>query len=354
LPCINLKTAYPEKLMTIHSGYTIRKNNFMKQLFTFMALALYCTAASAQAGGGNETDSIRVGNMIIVKKGGKGMEDNTAAGIKMTADTTIPPGKEADSIRVGNMIIVTNGEKSKDQETADRERWNEKKPRRRSNVNTNWIILDVGFANYADKTNYGNTGGYLYSRLGAAPLGANDFDLNVGKSIDINIWLFMQRLNLVSHYLHLKYGLGVELNNYRYNSQVSYLKDNPFVAGVTPAPVVIRDSVTFSKNKLAADYVTVPFMLNYTTNPNNQNRGFSISVGVSAGYLYSSRNKQVSEPRGKQVNNGGFELEQFKFSYVGEIGLGPVRLYGSYSPNSFYKRGLDMRPYTLGVRFSNW
>ena len=163
----------------------------------------------------------------------------------------------------------------------------------------------------------------------------------------------MQRLNLINHHVNLKYGLGIELNNYRYQSQVSYLKSNPFVTGVAPAPVIIRDSVSFSKNKLAADYVTVPFMLNYCTNPNNQNKGFSISFGVSAGYLYSSRNKQVSEARNKQVNNGGFDLEQFKFSYVGEIGLGPVRLYGSYSPNSFYKRGLDMRPYNLGIRFSN-
>ncbi len=341
--------------MAIHTGYTIRKYNFMKQLFILMALALYCTAATAQT---KETDSIRIGNMIIITKGGQKTEaGNFTAGIKKTADTTIPSGKESDSIRIGNMIIVTNGEKnnSKNNNNYNEESRYEKKHKgKKSNVNTNWMILDIGFANYADKTNYGNTGGYLYNRTGAAPLGASDFNLNVGKSIDINIWLFMQRLNLIDHHLNLKYGLGVELNNYRYNSQVSYLKDNPFVAGVAPASVIIRDSVSFSKNKLAADYVTVPFMLNYCTNPNKQNKGFSISLGVSAGYLYSSRNKQISEPRGKKKNNGGFDLEQFKFSYVGEIGLGPVRLYGSYSPNSFYKRGLDMRPYTLGVRLSNW
>ena len=80
----------------------------------------------------------------------------------------------------------------------------------------------------------------------------------------------------------------------------------------------------------------------------------SMSFGVSAGYLYSQRNKQQSKERGKQTNNGGYDLEQFKISYIGEIGLGPVRLYGSYSPNSMYKTGLDMRPYTLGVRLSNW
>ena len=164
----------------------------------------------------------------------------------------------------------------------------------------------------------------------------------------------MQRLNLIKHHLNLKYGLGLELNNYRYSSQVSYLKENPFATGVAPSPTIIRDSLSFSKNKLATDYVTVPLMLNYSTNPYNQHKGFSISVGISAGYLYSQRNKQISDDRGKQKTNGGIGVEQFKFSYVGEIGLGPVRLYGSYSPTSFYKKQLDMRPYTLGIRLSNW
>ena len=278
-------------------------------------------------------------------------QDTIPVKVKIKADS-VPVNY---TIRIGNILIINNGEKEKPKKYSNTEpQGKEKHQKKLSNTSTNWIILDLGFANYSDKTNYDNTGSYLYNRPGAAPLGASDFDLNAGKSIDVNIWLFMQRLNLVSHHLNLKYGLGIELNNYRYKSQVSYLKDNPFVTGVAPAPVIIRDSVLFSKNKLATDYVTVPFMLNYTTNPFSRSKAFSISVGVSAGYLYSSRNKQISEPRGKQVNNGGFDIKQFKISYVGEVGLGPVRLYGSYSPTSIYKRGLDIRPYTLGIRLSNW
>jgi hypothetical protein len=272
------------------------------------------------------------------------------------SDSTKAPAANGDTIRIGNMIIIRNGEKSTPEKNNDTyikvERNRNKKL---SNVSTNWAIFDIGFTNYTDKTNYGNTGTYLYNRPGVAPLGASDFNLNAGKSVNVNFWLFMQRLNLVKHHLNLKYGLGVELNNYRYSSNISYLKQNPYTNNqLAPAPVVIRDSVFFSKNKLAADYVTVPFMINYTSHPGNHNKGFSISLGVSAGYLYSQRNKQVSDTRGKQVNRGGFDLEQFKISYIGEIGLGPVRLYGSYVPQTIYKTGLDMRPYTLGVRFSNW
>ena len=105
----------------------------------------------------------------------------------------------------------------------------------------------------------------------------------------------MQRLNLIKHYVNLKYGLGLELNNYRFKTALS-LKEggsNPYdLSQNINHPFIFRDSISFSKNKLAADYVTIPFMLNFRTNPNNSDKGLSLSAGVSVGYLYSSRNKQ--------------------------------------------------------------
>lgn len=289
----------------------------MKQIFTLIALLCYVTSTNAQS------------------------------------DSTVSAKKDNDTIRIGNIIII-NRKNPNEKQSGTNISVTKQERREPKNVSTNWLIVDLGFSNYVDRTNYSNTGGYLYNRAGAAPLGANDFNLNVTKSLNVNIWFFMQRLNLIQHHVNLKYGLGIELNNYRYNSNISYRKENPFVTGQTPAPAIFRDSVSFSKNKLAADYITVPLMINFCTNPVNQNKGFSISVGVSGGFLYNERNKQISEPRGKQKADNGLGLEQFKFSYIGEIGLGPVRLYGSYSPTSFYKKGLDMRPYTLGIRLSNW
>ena len=290
----------------------------MKQLFTLMAAAMLCSAANAQS------------------------------------DTTITPQKESDTLRIGNMIIIKKGggNESKNKYVhIDVERKQRRKP---ANISTNWGIVDLGFANYDDKTNYANTGGYLFDRPGEAPLGKGDFSLNTGKSVDVNIWFFMQRFNLIKHHVNLKYGLGIELNNYRYQSAISYLKNNPFVPNQTPSPVIIRDSISFSKNKLAADYVTVPLMINFCTNPESHNKGLSLSVGISAGYLYSQRNKQVSNERGKLKTKGDLGLEPFKFSYIAELGLGPVHLYGSYAPKTIYKTGLDIRPYTVGIRLSNW
>ena len=132
----------------------------------------------------------------------------------------------------------------------------------------------------------------------------------------------------------------------------------PYSGGLqTNKPFIYRedeDSIRFSKNKLAADYLTVPVMLNFSTTPRYNHPTVSFSFGVSAGYLYSQRNKQKSSERGKLKNKGDYDLEKFKFSYVAEMGVGAFRVYASYSPKSIYERSLDIRPYNFGVRFSRW
>jgi hypothetical protein len=278
----------------------------------------------------------------------------TVIGLTATAQTDSTKKQKSDTIRIGGLIIVKNGKGDADVTLGRRN----KERKQNANVSTNWWIVDLGFSGYTDNTNYAAVPGTFFAnRPGQPPLGANDFKLRAGKSINVNIWFFMQKLNLVKHHVNLKYGIGLELNNYRYKSSISYLEN-----GVNPYPpfntntgtFILRDSIAFSKNKLAADYLTVPVMLNFTTNPNSSRKGISFSAGVSAGYLYSQRNKQKSDARGKDKNKGDYDLERFKFSYIAELGLGPVRLYGSYSPNSFYDNSLNMRPYTVGLRFSNW
>jgi hypothetical protein len=224
-----------------------------------------------------------------------------------------------------------------------------------SNISTSSLIFDIGFSNWTDKTNYAQA--QNDKNLVGSDWSANDFKLKTVKSVNVNIWFFMQRMNLIKHYVNLKYGLGLELNNYRFKNNISFNEGgiNPFNPSQNiPHPFVFKDTVNFSKDKLAADYVTIPLMLNFRTNPNYSDKGISISGGVSMGYLYSSRNKQKSDARGKERNRGDYDLQQWKFSYVGELGLGPVHLYGSYSPRSIFKNDLNFTPYTIGLRLSNW
>ncbi|HEX7844618.1 MAG TPA: outer membrane beta-barrel protein, partial [Chitinophagaceae bacterium] len=155
---------------------------------------------------------------------------------------------------------------------------------------------------------------------------------------------FMQKLNLVKHVVNLKYGLGLELNNYHFENRNIIFSKNPTLIAV--------GAEEFKKVKLAADYLTVPMMINFNFTPRRSN-GFGISAGVSAGYLYSARFKTKEDGDVDKVKND-FDLKRFKLSYIGELSLGPVRLYGSYAMDNMWDKSLDMTPYTLGFRFSNW
>lgn len=265
----------------------------------------------------------------------------TAGNVLAQADSTQAQG---DTIKVGNFIIIKKGRSNSDKNSSDTTDTKIVK-RKKSNISTNWSILDIGFANVRDETVYGSAEANAYL-TGTPSFTKSDMKLRTNKTSNVNYWLFMQKLNVASHVLNLKYGIGLEMYNFRYSTNISYREKN----GVA---YVFRDSVNFSKNKLFAGYVTVPFMLNVNATPGKK-RGFSFSVGASAGYLISSRNKQISSERGKQKIKGDFDLEKWRVAYIAELGLGPIRLYGSYSINPLHETGLKQFPYAVGVRLSNW
>ena len=257
------------------------------------------------------------------------------AGVAQTepAKDTIP---QADTIRVGGMIIIRKGD---DREVKrDRE---VRIPRRRqnSNVSTNWWIMDIGFSNFDDRTNYASAETQAF-----APGSTEDwFDTRAGKSRNVNLWFFMQKLNVVKHVVNLKYGLGLELNNYHFEEDIVFQKK---------PTLIVMSADDFKKNKLAADYLTVPMMINFNFTPNKHNQ-FGFSAGISAGYLYSARHK-TKDGDDKIKTRSDFELNRFKLSYIGELLLGPVKLYGSYAFENMWDKGLNQVPYNVGFRLSNW
>ena len=248
----------------------------------------------------------------------------------------------ADTIRIGGMIIVKkpgkDGNESRDVIISHRKRSS------LSNVSTNWFIVDLGFANYSDNTDYAaaQQSGFVTTGISSK----DNLKLQTGKSVNVNIWFFMQKLNIAKHYVNLKYGLGLELNNYRFDDKKVRFTENPTTVGIDPALEHAE------KNKLAADYVTVPLMLNFNFTPQRY-RAFGLSFGVSAGYLYSARQK-VKMDGDKDKLKDDFNLEKFKISYIAELNLGPVKLYGSMGIKNMWEKGLDQTPYNIGLRLSHF
>jgi|694.fasta_scaffold51492_2 hypothetical protein len=205
------------------------------------------------------------------------------------------------------------------------------------NIENFWCVLDLGFSGYNDQSNYSlaRTIGFV-----APNVGKDQLKLNLAASRNVNLWILMQRVNLVKHKLNLKYGVGLEMNNYSFEQENIQFQKNP--------TAIYLGMVEYNKIKLAADYITVPMMLNLNTSPGKSN-GLRLSAGVSAGFLYSSRFK-AKEGGDMIIRRSDFDLEPFKFAWVGELGLGPITLYSSFAMNNMWNKGLDMRPYNVGIR----
>lgn len=256
------------------------------------------------------------------------------------AQTDTTGAERADTIRIGGMIIVKKpGKDGKE----DKEVIISNRRRKNANVSTNWFIVDLGFANFNDKTNYGSAEAMAFTD---GITNKDQLELRTAKSVNVNIWFFMQRLNLIKHAVNLKYGLGLELNNYHFDDKRVHFQKNPTLITLDP------DYADLKKNKLAADYITVPMMLNFNFTPNGR-RTFGFSGGVSAGFLYSARQK-IKGNDGKHKLHDDFDLRKWKLSYIGELNLGPVKLYGSYAMKSMWEKGLDQTPYNVGIRLGNW
>lgn len=245
-----------------------------------------------------------------------------------------------DTVNIGLITIIYNKDSSAGHknELSITLGGNEKKAKKK--IKTNWWVLDLGFANYTDKTNYQNAAS---SGMVAPNVGADQFKLKTGHSINVNLWIITQKLDLYKQAWNLKYALGLEMNNYQFQDESMYLTKLPTKFQLAASP--------YHKTKLAADYLTIPVMLNYNTTP-GKNKGLNLSAGVSAGFLYSSRFKIKSH--GIDKTHGDFDLEKFKLAYVGEIGIRKVKLYGSFAMKNMWAKGLNATPFSVGFRLGNW
>ena len=131
-----------------------------------------------------------------------------AAGVSFAQTDSL--SKSSDTVKVGNFIII---KKNKGNEVTEKSHGDyhydykeERFPRKRTTLSTNWFIFDLGFANVRDETNYTAAQSESYFKVlrpADGKVNENSYQLNNGKSSNVNIWLFMQKLNVSKHMLNL-------------------------------------------------------------------------------------------------------------------------------------------------------
>jgi len=267
------------------------------------------------------------------------------------------PVNAQDTIRVGNLVIVKPIKDSirEEQYTPKKKAdisFTKKKKYDNINHRTSYFDWDFGFANYIDKSPI-----LLYTAMPSSiypptadPLPymySGSLELNHLKSSNVNLWFVQQRVKLIKNFASLQYGVGFEMFNFRFEKNISFRED---VAGK-----IKYDNVNFSKNKLFVNYLTIPVKINFNLSP-GASKPLHASIGMSAGYLLKARNKQISAERGKEKYNGTFNLNNWRVASIAELGFGNFTLYGSYSHTNLFDKQetiLNLTPIAIGIKLSD-
>ncbi len=219
------------------------------------------------------------------------------------------------------------------------------------------VVMDLGVNFIQDKTNYADPKVQTFvARLPHQTIGLNNysqnFDLQQSKSINVNLyWLESFRaLKTAGQRIYISTGLGMQIYNFRYSNPITFTRD--------PSGV-IHDSITFSKNKLAVNYLSVPLNVTFKTrlysnkDDHKKDKWLVYGAGITGGYAMSVWTKQKSDERGKVKMHDQFGLSKFNSCVTAEIGIDDViRFYASYSLTNMYDNGMDQRPFCIGLKLS--
>jgi uncharacterized protein involved in tellurium resistance len=210
-----------------------------------------------------------------------------------------------------------------------------KGPKKPKLVETKGMIMELGLNNYLHDG----------SLEPSSPYKAMEADK--ARSINFNLGIVQQGLNLVKGKLRLVYGVGIEFNNYRFIDDIDLNADS------RPLEIKENTEINYKKNKLVTQYLTAPLMLNYKSNPNHSDESFNFSAGVVAGYLIGSHQKQKWEANGteKRKIRDDFNLSDFRYGYAVSFGYGDFNLYAKYYPSPVFKdnRGPALNTVAAGI-----
>ena len=214
-------------------------------------------------------------------------------------------------------------------------------------LETNWFAFDLGFANYIDETKYAENKTLTNPAYGF-PLTKFKMALNNSKSTNVNIWVLQQKYNFKRPGTYLKYSIGMEMFNFRYENAINYRENEPMF-------IFLTDS-TYEKNKLLTTYISAPIQLGYDYKLSN-NKTIGISGGVIIGYLYKATNKQINRSLGKEKYAGDFSLRDVRMAGIFEIKIDKLKFFGTASLTNMLDKmptNQSLYPYSFGLRFSKF
>jgi hypothetical protein len=214
-------------------------------------------------------------------------------------------------------------------------------------LETSWFSFDLALVNYLDETKYAENKSLSNPAIGE-PLSKFKMQLNNGKSTNINIWVVQQKYRLKNPAFYLKYGLGLEMFNFRYEYGINFRKNESMF-------IYLSDE-SYQKNKLFTSYLSAPVQFGYDFKLKND-KILGISGGLVTGYLFKSYNKQINRELGKEKYKSNFSLRDMRLAGIFEIRIDKLKFFGTASLQNMLDKmntNQSLYPYSFGLRFSKF
>lgn len=279
----------------------------MKTLITFLACAAMALGSYAQTGssGSSDTTEIKVGKKVI--------------SIVKTEDDD-------------RDVTISNAEKQPWPENQEEDKKRDRDKKKEKNIDVDFINLDLGMNFLTQNQNFN------------LPAELNELDTKPLNSTHFGMHFLKTRINLISHHVNLVTAITLDNNRFAF-------RDNFTILPGRDTLTLVGDSVSYRKNKLISWYAQIPLMLNFQTNPSNEKKNFSLSVGGYAGLLINGKTKRKSENGSKFTENDDFNLNRFRYGVTGRIGYRNVELYCNYNLSSMFVEGQgpEIMPVTFGI-----
>ena len=208
-------------------------------------------------------------------------------------------------------------------------------------VKSHWVGFEMGINTLVDQ-NFSTT----------PPSGYGFLKPRIEKSIALNFNLVDAEVKLYRRNIMLVTGFGLSINNYRFKSD-AYL-----APGVDSIVAISDPDVSLTKNKLVAEYINVPLLIEFNTSENPK-RTFHLATGVIGGFRVASHLKLIKSSNGDAAKvkiYDDFNLNPFRCDATVRLGYGNFTMFGSYGLLNMFKdnRGPDMVPFTAGISFAGW
>lgn len=198
-----------------------------------------------------------------------------------------------------------------------------------------WAGLDMGFSMLMNDQFDNNFDNYPY------------WENDPARSMTWNLNILEHKFAIAKEYFGVSTGLGFSF------TQIAF-RDNYLLNSTADTLFATIDTVNvYSKNKLKATYLTVPLLLEFCTNA-DEDKSFYLAAGVVGGVRLTSRIKRNGEFDGKefqQIEKGVYGLNSFKLDGTVRLGYGSWGAFANYSllPLFDTAKTVEVYPLTFGL-----